>query len=246
MKKLILLICMLPLISQAGYWKEYDDCRYYEQSGWEMYVWSLSDFPLKVCLDETYDEAKREIVKEVVSILQMDYMKFVAGSSGFRPLVTAGKLPFQLFEIRPETCNYRRYRSVVLSHKEMEKRTIHHGRHILAKPYIKKKRKPWRFGYVYFDALELLWGGIRTGLDYVELYMHDDSGYKMWNMTFEPDDFWESPSYPGVLYHELMHVLGIPHLKQSGLMRSKLHRCLYEFCRTDGVEWSHFIENYLD
>ena len=207
-----------------------------------MYQWRLKQFPIKICFDGSLNSKKIELFKEVVNDLEIEYRSYIAEKLNipdqelFDLLFT--NIPSNLFTYGSE--------SFCLNHDTPYidvgiKNLNTSGGGTWAGPLMRARTKVVTFGVVgpLYKEDEL------TGykfLDFIELNIENDF------------DFYHSiekekgkVSYKSVVKHELLHTLGLPHLKQSEILKpyASLTVCYRLYCKTEESEWSLFLHLYL-
>ena len=229
---LISLILLSPSLATAGYFKQWEN-------GEETYIWDVEDFPIQICLDNTFTPLQKALFHKATVDLSNEYTAHTAPRYPYE--LEHGLLPSQLFHIMKEPCTGESRKRVNVSHTALNQKGSMSGT-----THMRIKTENRVLGYVYFNPMDLFYGNIRLGLECIDFRI---SNKENWNYSFNNEYINRSrPMYISVIKHELLHILGLPHLKNSAILTSKLSEtsCYTEYCESGFPEWFIFTMFYLD
>lgn len=203
-----LLILLFPLITNAGVYFDWFD------TGNTTFTPELEDYPIKYCFNKHFDKHTKALFYIAVKEINLEYVRYI---KDLHPLIIK-LLPKNLFEYDKDLCKLPRghYLKVIKKTFPDEKKTL--------------------LGYVTESQKTILFGVLRIGVHNQLLYINDDARVDISPWRSEPEDRpFPEPMLKNVIKHELLHVLGFPHIENSCYLSS-----------TIGENWCYFQDSEID
>ena len=202
------------------------------------YVWSLDQYPIRICMDKTYDAHKRNLMQKVISDLEREYNQFIR-KNFTREIYN--HVPFTLFVIDEPYCEHSKKGPYIrATHTPMADTGSMSGT-----THMRAIQKNAPLGWIVLKPREVLWGAVRFDIERIDLVMSADAN---WNLSYTDEPSLSGRrSYQGVLKHELLHTLSLPHFKESKILQKTTAdtHCYDQYCKTGDAEWLLFVEKYI-